>query len=45
MATVFLLIIYLSFISLGLPDSILGAAWPVMRRSLTPLSPLPVFCL
>ncbi|GMQ30291.1 MFS transporter [Algoriphagus confluentis] len=25
-----LLVIYLSFISLGLPDSILGAAWPAM---------------
>ncbi|MBO5525416.1 MAG: MFS transporter [Clostridia bacterium] len=25
-------IIYLSFISLGLPDSLLGAAWPVMRE-------------
>ena len=24
-------IVYLSFISLGLPDSLLGAAWPVMR--------------
>ena len=24
-------IIYLSFISLGLPDSLLGSAWPVMR--------------
>lgn len=24
-------IIYLAFISLGLPDSLLGAAWPVMR--------------
>ncbi len=24
-------IIYVSFISLGLPDSLLGAAWPVMR--------------
>ncbi len=23
-------IIYLSFISLGLPDSLLGSAWPVM---------------
>ena len=23
-------VIYLSFISLGLPDSLLGAAWPVM---------------
>ena len=31
MATVFLLLIYLTFISLGLPDSLLGAAWPVMR--------------
>lgn len=26
-----LLIIYLSFISLGLPDSLLGSAWPAMR--------------
>ena len=25
-----LAIIYLSFISLGLPDALLGAAWPVM---------------
>ena len=24
-------VIYLSFISLGLPDSLLGSAWPVMR--------------
>ncbi|NDL67277.1 MFS transporter [Anaerotalea alkaliphila] len=31
MATIFLLIIYMSFISLGLPDSLLGVAWPVMR--------------
>lgn len=31
MATFFLLIIYLAFISLGLPDSMLGAAWPVMQ--------------
>ncbi|MDK8182173.1 MFS transporter [Paenibacillus sp. UMB4589-SE434] len=31
MATLFLVIIYLAFISLGLPDSLLGAAWPVMR--------------
>jgi len=29
-----LAIIYLSFISLGLPDSLLGAAWPVMYPSL-----------
>lgn len=31
MATFFLIIIYLAFISLGLPDSLLGSAWPVMR--------------
>lgn len=31
MATVFLIIIYLAFISLGLPDSMLGAAWPIIR--------------
>ncbi len=31
MTTFLLLIIYLAFISLGLPDSILGAAWPAMR--------------
>lgn len=31
MATFFLLLIYITFISLGLPDSLLGAAWPVMR--------------
>ncbi|KKO53858.1 MFS transporter [Paenibacillus sp. DMB20] len=31
MATFFLLIIYLAFISLGLPDSMLGSAWPVMQ--------------
>ncbi|USB31690.1 MFS transporter [Paenibacillus sp. YPG26] len=34
MATFFLIIIYLAFISLGLPDSLLGSAWPVMRYSL-----------
>lgn len=31
MAVFFLIIIYLAFISLGLPDSLLGAAWPVMH--------------
>ncbi|MDQ0229050.1 MFS transporter [Metabacillus malikii] len=31
MATLLLLIIYLAFISLGLPDSLLGVAWPVMQ--------------
>ncbi|MDG5472354.1 MFS transporter [Jeotgalibacillus sp. ET6] len=34
MAVLLLLIIYLAFISLGLPDSVLGAAWPVMQRDL-----------
>jgi fucose permease len=27
-----LVIIYLAFISLGLPDSLLGSAWPVMQK-------------
>lgn len=31
MATFLLVIIYLAFISLGLPDSLLGVAWPVMQ--------------
>ncbi|MGG4092493.1 MULTISPECIES: MFS transporter [Paenibacillus] len=31
MVTFFLLIIYLAFISLGLPDSLLGVAWPAMQ--------------
>ncbi|MGO4537567.1 MFS transporter [Paenibacillus sp. 2TAB19] len=31
MATFFLMIIYLAFISLGLPDSLLGTAWPIMQ--------------
>ncbi len=31
MAVFFLCMIYLAFISLGLPDSMLGAAWPAMR--------------
>ncbi len=29
-----LVIIYLSFISLGLPDSLLGSAWPIMHKDL-----------
>ena len=34
-----LAVIYLSFISLGLPDSLLGAAWPSMNPELgVPLS-------
>lgn len=31
MATFFLSMIYMAFISLGLPDSLLGVAWPLMR--------------
>ncbi|MBQ8381478.1 MAG: MFS transporter [Clostridia bacterium] len=31
MYTLLLALIYLAFISLGLPDSLLGTAWPVMR--------------
>lgn len=31
MATALLIVIYLSFISLGLPDTLLGAAWPAMQ--------------
>ncbi|MEN2768461.1 MFS transporter [Ornithinibacillus xuwenensis] len=34
MATFLLIIIYLAFIGLGLPDSVLGAAWPVMQTDL-----------
>ncbi len=34
MVHLLLAIIYLAFISLGLPDSILGAAWPVMHAEL-----------
>lgn len=32
MATLLLAVIYLAFISLGLPDSLLGAAWPSMYQ-------------
>ena len=39
MLSLLLFIIYLAFISLGLPDSLLGSAWPVMHRELgVPLS-------
>lgn len=34
MISILLVIIYLAFISLGLPDSLLGAARPVMRAEL-----------
>ena len=39
MASFLLAIIYVSFVSLGLPDALLGAAWPVMQVELgVPLS-------
>lgn len=34
MYSILLAVIYLSFISLGLPDSLLGSAWPVMYKQL-----------
>ena len=34
MYSLLLAIIYLAFISLGLPDSLLGSAWPVMQGDL-----------
>lgn len=34
MYSILLMIIYLAFISLGLPDSLLGSAWPVMYEQL-----------
>ena len=39
MFSVLLAIIYLAFISLGLPDALLGSAWPIMHREIgVPLS-------
>ena len=39
MVTLLLAIIYVSFVSLGLPDALLGAAWPTMQAELNvPLS-------
>ena len=34
MLTLLLVIIYISFISLGLPDAILGSAWPMIHQDL-----------
>ena len=34
MVTLLLAIIYISFVSLGLPDALLGAAWPLMQTDL-----------
>ena len=39
MVSLLLPVIYLAFISLGLPDALLGSAWPVMQGALNaPLS-------
>lgn len=39
MASFMIVIIYLAFVSLGLPDALLGSAWPVMQGQLNaPLS-------
>ena len=34
MANLLLAVIYVAFISLGLPDAVLGAAWPTMGTDL-----------
>jgi fucose permease len=34
-STLLLIIIYISFISLGLPDGLLGSAWPTMYKNLS----------
>ena len=34
MLTLLLVIIYIAFISLGLPDAILGSAWPILHQDL-----------
>ena len=34
MGSLLLSVIYLAFVSLGLPDSLLGSAWPVMQTSM-----------
>ena len=40
MASLLLAVIYVAFISLGLPDSLLGSAWPTMSQDLNVPSPL-----
>ena len=34
MASLLLVIIYIAFISLGLPDSVIGSIWPIMHNDL-----------
>lgn len=38
MLTILLVIIYIAFISLGLPDAILGSAWPMIHQNLNVLN-------
>lgn len=46
MVTVLLIVIYIAYISLGLPDEIFGSAWPVMHTALdVPLSAAGLFTL
>ena len=35
MTTLLLLVIYIAFISLGIPDSLFGTAWPAIYSELT----------
>lgn len=45
-STILLIVIYIAFISLGLPDSLLGTAWPTMRSSLNlPLEAAGIFIM
>ena len=32
MGSLLIAVIYLAFVSLGLPDSLLGSGWPVMQK-------------
>ena len=34
MGSLLLALVYLSFVSLGLPDSLLGSSWPVMHQEI-----------
>lgn len=44
--SILLIVIYIAFISLGLPDSLLGTAWPTMRLGLNlPLEAAGVFIM
>ena len=42
MATLLLVVIYISFIGLGIPDSLFGAAWPAIYGEFSLPSPLAV---